>query len=239
MSTDSVTNLRDTIIPKSDQLNADQLLGGEITITVTSVSRSGDEQPVVIHYEGENGRPFKPCKSCRKVLIFAWGEDGSQWIGRSMTLYNKRDVKWGGVEVGGIRISHLSHIRSDIQLSLAETKGKKGTVIVKRLDMGDGLTSARATLDTAARQGMDALKVAWTAVSGENKRRIGGNDGCPEAYKAIARKADVERAMKESPPTVDPAEERQHADAAARAAVTPPGPEPERGAATAPFDPNF
>ena len=50
----------------------------------------------------------------RKVLVFAWGEDGTQWIGRSMTLFNKPDVKFGGVMVGGIRISHLSHIDHQI-----------------------------------------------------------------------------------------------------------------------------
>src|SRR3546814_10205634 len=80
----NVRDLRDTIVPKSDQLNAEQLLGGPITITVTDVKRGGgEEQPVVIHYEGEGGRPYKPCKSMRKVLVFAWGSDGGAWIGRS------------------------------------------------------------------------------------------------------------------------------------------------------------
>lgn len=192
MSTNNqVTNLRDTIIPKSDQLNADQLLGGDLTIRVTRVDRgSGDDQPVVVHYDGEAGRPYKPCKSMRKVLIFAWGEDGNAWVGRYMTLYNKRDVKWGGVEVGGIRISHLSDIRENIKLSLAETKGKKGTIIVERLDMGDGIASARSLLDTAARRGMAALRETWGALTPEMKHRVGGRDGCPESYKKIATQAD-------------------------------------------------
>lgn len=236
-----VTNLRDTIIPKSDQLNADQLLGGDLTIRVTRVDRgSGDDQPVVVHYEGESGRPYKPCKSMRKVLIFAWGEDGNAWVGRYMTLYNKRDVKWGGVEVGGIRISHLSDIREDIKLSLAETKGKKGSVIVKRLDMGDGIASARAKLDAAARQGMDALKLAWTSLGDDVRQRIGGRDGCPEALKRTATTADSERSRPEPETTtrsgaqyVAEAEpervtrtevEREHERAVSgeRAAATPP-----------------
>ncbi len=41
----SVEDLRPTIIPKSDQLNAEQLLGGPMTVTVTEdgkVSKGGE-----------------------------------------------------------------------------------------------------------------------------------------------------------------------------------------------------
>lgn len=193
MSND-VSNLKDTIVPKSDQLNADQLIGGPITVTVTNVRRgSGDDQPIVVHYEGEAGRPYKPCLTMRKVLIFAWGEDGSQWIGRMLTLYNKRDVKWGGVEVGGIRISHMSHTEGgkDVKLSLAVTRGKKEPVIIKHLDATDPLVGARAKLDTAARAGMESLKTAWASLPSPQKVAIGGKDGCPASLKAIAVAADA------------------------------------------------
>src|SRR5271155_4876070 len=102
-----ITDLRGTIIPKSDQINAEQLLSGDMTITVSDVRMGSDDQPVIIHYEGDNGRPYKPAKTMRKVLIFAWGEDGRVWIGRSMTLYNDHAVRFGGMVVGGIGISHL------------------------------------------------------------------------------------------------------------------------------------
>ena len=197
MSND-VSNLKDTIVPKSDQLNSDQLLGGPITITVTNVRRgSGDDQPVVIHYEGEAGRPYKPCLTMRKVLIFAWGEDGSRWAGRMLTLYNKRDVKWGGVEVGGIRISHMSHTENgkDVKLSLAVTRGKKEPVIIKYLDASDPLVSARAGLDTAARNGMESLKAAWAALPASQRAAIGGKEGCPAALKAVAVAKDAEGAQ--------------------------------------------
>lgn len=200
MSSD-IKDLRDTIVPKSDQLNADQLLGGPMTIRVTSVKRGNDEQPITIGYENDAGRPFKPCKSMRKVLIFAWGEDGSQWISRMMTVYNKQDVKWAGVEVGGIRISHLSHIESDIKLSLAATRGKKEPIIIKRIDSNDPVVGARAALEAAARAGMDALKKAWADC--KHKSAIGGTTGCPEAYKATATAADAERAKKASAPLPD------------------------------------
>lgn len=126
-------SLRDTIAPKSDQLNADDLLGTSKTITVTKVSRGSSEQPVTINWQGDEGRPYKPCKSMRRVLIFAWGEDGRDWIGRSMTLYTDPSVKFGGVVVGGIRISHLSHIKTALSMSLTATRGKRTPYTVEPL----------------------------------------------------------------------------------------------------------
>lgn len=130
-----IADLSGTIVPKSDQLNAEQLLSGPMTITIDDVRvGSSEEQPVTIHYAGENGRPYKPCKTCRKMLIFAWGADGRQWIGRSMTLYNDQLVRFGGAEVGGIRISHLSDIPKDINVSLTATRGKKAAHTIKRME---------------------------------------------------------------------------------------------------------
>lgn len=120
-----ISHLGSTIIPKSDQLNAEQLLAGSMTITITDVRAGSDEQPIAIHYAGDEGRPYKPGKTMRKVLVFAWGEDGRQWIGRSLTLYCDSSVKFGGIEVGGIRISHMSHIQKTINVALTSTRGKK------------------------------------------------------------------------------------------------------------------
>ena len=128
-------NLRDTIVPKSDQLNADDLIGVEKTITVTSVKRgSSADQPVSIHYEGDDGRPFKPCKSMRRVLITCWGDDGHEWVGKSMRLYCDPDVKFGGVKVGGIRISELTHIERNMHLALTVSKGKRAPYVVKVME---------------------------------------------------------------------------------------------------------
>ena len=120
-----VTNLRDTIIPKSDQLNADQLVGTTLTITVTGVTRGNAESPVIIHYQNDNGRPYKPCKTMRKLLVMAWGENGNDWINKGMVLFNEPTVKWAGKAVGGIRISHLSHIPKPMEISLAASKNNK------------------------------------------------------------------------------------------------------------------
>lgn len=166
-----ITDLRPTIVPKSDQLNAEQLLGGSMTLTVTGVQvSSSPEQPVVVHYEGDAGRPFKPCKTMRKLLVFAWGPDGSQWAGRSMIVYNDPSVKFGGDEVGGIRISHLSHIPKAIEVSLTSTRGKKALYRVALLENED----AKALTAIRAAQTQEALKdvfgKAWKAIRSDVRR---------------------------------------------------------------------
>lgn len=127
-------DLSHTIVPKSDQLNADDLIAGNITIKVTDIKASDSpDQPVIIHYENDNGRPYKPCKSMRRVLIQAWGANGKQWIGKSMTLYRDPDVKFGGQAVGGIRISHLSDIDRDMNFMLTVTRARRAAYSVKKL----------------------------------------------------------------------------------------------------------
>ena len=167
-----ITNLKDTIIPKSDQLNADSLIAGPMIVTVTAVSRGSEEQPVIISYQNDQGRPFKPCKSMRKVLIFAWGEDGRAWAGKSMTLYNDPAVKWGGVMVGGIRISHLSDIKGQISISLAATKSKKETHIINMLQIEAPQNHRQIMLD-ACEAGMDALSKAWADIGPSARKDLG------------------------------------------------------------------
>jgi hypothetical protein len=70
----------------------------------------------------------------RRVLICGWGPDGNDWIGRSMTLYHDAKVRFGGDEVGGIRISHMTDIDRDIEVRLTATRGKKALHVIKRLD---------------------------------------------------------------------------------------------------------
>lgn len=172
-----VSNLRDTIVPKSDQLNSEQLLHGPLTITVTGVARGSDDQPIVIHYRNENGRPYKPCKTMRKVLIFAWGENGNQWIGRSMTLFNDLSVKWAGVAVGGIRISHMTHIERQIALQLTATRGKKEPYIINILTPpADGrVEKFRAALTAKAGEGLAAIVDAWAKTPDDIKAALGSD----------------------------------------------------------------
>lgn len=126
------SDMSKAIQPKSDQINADDFLSGPRTFRVKSVSITpGTEQPVTIQLE--DSKPWRPCKSMSRLLVAAWGPDAKVYAGRSVTLYCDPKVKWGGMEVGGIRVSHMSHIDTDLVLALTMTKGKKAPTRVKPL----------------------------------------------------------------------------------------------------------
>jgi hypothetical protein len=122
-----IMDLTQTIIAKSDQINAEDLLGGPQTFTVTDVRMGDSEQPVcIVLAELPKGRTFKPSKTVLRILVMAWGADSDAWPkGARMTLYRDESVKWAGQAVGGIRVSHLSHIDDKLKVALAESKGKK------------------------------------------------------------------------------------------------------------------
>lgn len=131
-----MTDLSNTILAKSNQLNADDLIGRSLTIRITNVRGMAGDQPIAIDYDGDNGKPFLPCKSMRRVLVGGWGADGKSYIGKSMTLYRDPDVQFGGVKVGGIRISHMSDLEKPLNLMLtASQKSKKPyTVAILRTE---------------------------------------------------------------------------------------------------------
>lgn len=130
----TAVNVGATIAPKSDQLNADDLIAGPITVRIVSVAaNSTDSGPIRINIEGR--LPYYPCKGMRRVLVAAWGEDGAPYAGRYMTLYRDPEVKYGGIKVGGIRISHLSDIGADMYMALTVTRGKRAEYTVQRLNI--------------------------------------------------------------------------------------------------------
>lgn len=135
--------MRKSIEPKSDQINADDLIAGPLVVVVTKVKRGPSvDQPIEISIDGH--RPYRPCKSMRRVLIACWGEDGRQWVGRSMKIYCDPDVKFGGVKVGGIRISHLSGIPARRELLMTMTRTKRSTYIVEPLEEIKKITEEQA-----------------------------------------------------------------------------------------------
>jgi len=144
MTTDE-QNIMLAIQPKSDQLNADDLIAGPRMITITKVTtRATPEQPVSVHFDGDNGKPWKPCKSMMRLLVEAWSTNATHWLGQSVELYLDRKVKWGGAEVGGIRIRAMSGIDSDRTFAVTVSKGKREPMRVKRLDGKAKATAVQA-----------------------------------------------------------------------------------------------
>lgn len=127
-------DLSDTIAPRSDQLNADDLLAGPVDVTVVEVRRGTPDQPVDV-FVRELDRPWKPCKTVRRILVALWGPDGETWVGRRARLYNDPRVEWGGKRVGGIRVSHLSHIDNPRTVLVAVKRGRREPVEVLPLPM--------------------------------------------------------------------------------------------------------
>lgn len=119
---------------KSDQLNAADLIGHDMTVTITKVTLTADNK-AVINFDGDNGRPFKPCVTVVRLLNHAWGTNGNDWVGRSMTLFCDPTVMYGGEAVGGVRVSHLSHIDRDIKVVLPVSRNKRQAYHVKKLDV--------------------------------------------------------------------------------------------------------
>jgi hypothetical protein len=146
----AATDMRPVIVAKSDQLTADDLISGPRTITVTRVELHHEaEQKVHIFFEGDEGKPYRSCKSMSRVMVHVWGPDAAIYSGRSMTLYRDPNVKWGGMAVGGIRISHMSHMDREQTIALMETAKKKKIFRVLPLVMETPKPVA-ATTDAAA-----------------------------------------------------------------------------------------
>ena len=129
-------DLSKTIIPKSDQLNADDLIAGSRTIKIRDIKGGSDEaQPVNVYFYGDNNKPFKPCKSVRRILVQLWGADGLRYIGRRITIFRDDTVKWAGVEIGGIRISHASHIAESTRVLVTTAKNKRVPMTIEVLPL--------------------------------------------------------------------------------------------------------
>lgn len=120
---------------KVDRVTGDNLIAGPRTITISSVEGEVYEgkQIASLGFAGDDGMPYKPCKTMLRLIAAVWGPRTSQWVGKSMTLYRDPSVTFGALATGGVRISHMSHMERDAEVILTLKKGKKGVVKVKPL----------------------------------------------------------------------------------------------------------
>ena len=172
-----MSDMSQVIQPKSDQINADDLISGPMTVTIEFVNiNARDEQPVSIKLKGMT-KVYRPCKSMARVLVHAYGPDAAKYAGKSMTLYRDPKVKWGGLDVGGIRISHLSDIDKEMVMMLTQTQKQRAPFKVKPLATTSTTAAAPtepdnaiALAEAAARNGTEAFRAWWGSDEGKSCR---------------------------------------------------------------------
>lgn len=147
-----------TIEKKTDQLNYEDFLGGVTRIvTIAGVKAGTKEQQYDIALEGDN-RVWRPAVTVLKLLVEAWGDDAREWVGRRALLYGDPTITFGRDVVGGIRVSHVSHIAKPVSANLTETRGKRKKHTVEPLP--DAPTAAGSE-DVAVTEDQELLRKWW------------------------------------------------------------------------------
>ena len=151
-----------TAEPRSDQWNADDFLGGSRTFTIAGARDGTAEQKYDIQLEGE-ARAWRPPLTMIRVLLKAWGDESDEWVGRRVTLYQDATVRFGKEVLGGIRISHLSHIGDKpLNVKVTTSRGKRETVTVQPLKEAAPTTPRDWRTEAAALTGnVDGLRALY------------------------------------------------------------------------------
>jgi len=158
-------DLTESIAPRSDQINADDLVGGPITYTIREVVEGKAEAPFDFLLM-ETNRAYRPSKTMRRVIVSAWGKESSTYAGRRLTVYREPSITFGREKVGGIRISHMSHIDGSREVMVQTSRGKRERFVVEPLpDAPPAPTEAPATTedDVATTTDQRVLREWWAA----------------------------------------------------------------------------
>lgn len=162
-------DISDTLAPKSDQLDAVDLLGSPPRVfTITNVTKGNAEQPVQIHL-AEFPRPWRPGKTMRRVLAACWTNDASTWVGKRVELFCDEMVVFGGEPVGGVRFKRLSHIDGPKTVPVIVKKGRGGNYKVEPLP---DLPAPAPQVDVSEATDVDALRAAWQTADPDTRKAI-------------------------------------------------------------------
>jgi len=180
-------DLSQSIVPKSDQLNADDLIAGPVTVTIESVTAGTDEQPVNVNLVEFPGRAYRPSKSMRRVMVAAWGPETSTYGRRRMTLFRNPDIQFGGRAVGGIEIAAMSDIEKPLTIALTRTRGSRKDFTVKPLEsVPDAAGEWLAAIGKAATMGQ--LEAAWRGAASDGVASDPRVTAAKDAKKALLGK---------------------------------------------------
>lgn len=174
-----------SIEPKSDQMNAVDLLTGPQDVVISGALQGPRDQPVILQITGKDKTPFKPCKTVVRLLVAIWGNDPLQWIGRSMRLFCDPNVTYGGMKTGGIRVSHVSDIEHPVELTLLVSRNKYQTFNIEPLPKPE-TKKAKEAMTLAER--VEAAKEAYAAA--KNVKRLATLD---KHIDALAKECDEDQ----------------------------------------------
>lgn len=125
-------DITSSLAPRSDQINADDLVAGPQTFTIREVIGGKAEQPFDFLLV-ETERAFRPAVTMRRLIAAAWGVDADQYVGRRLTVYRDPTIRFGKDVVGGVRISHMSGISERVEVKVQVTRGKREVFAVDPL----------------------------------------------------------------------------------------------------------
>lgn len=189
-----MSDMTDIIAPRSDQINFDDFPPGvsrTVKITSVKIDLAAKDQKCSVSFEGDGGKVYRPGKSMARVMVHIWGRDSAAYPGHSMTLYGDPEVMFGGVKMGGIRISHMTGITKPVTIALTATRANRKPFTVKPL-----VTVAEPELDrekllndsdVAAHLGLEAYKGFFGALGKAERAFLLPRH---EDLKAIAMEAD-------------------------------------------------
>lgn len=169
-------DITDALAPTSDQLDAIELVNPR-TFTIDTGSRLGARDGKTVAEIRLVGFPrvWRPSKGMLDLLAACWGTDAKQWAGRSVTLYNDREVMFGRDKTGGIRISHLSGIDKARTVPIRAS----GAGRVQQWRVEPLVEAARPPADPsptpeqiATSTDVDALRGMWQAASTQARKDI-------------------------------------------------------------------
>lgn len=182
-------NMKKFIEPKSDQLNADDLIGGNRIIKITRVVvTDAAQQACAVYFEGDNGKPWKPSKGAGRVLVHAWGEDPKNYVGKWVELYRDPDAMYAGKKVGGIRVRSMSDIKEDFDFTETISKSVRKQIRILKLTppkQAETKPEPTITLTTDQQQAID--RAATIAASKGVDEYVKWRDAEPEAHKDYIR----------------------------------------------------
>jgi predicted RNA-binding protein len=132
----SINDLSDTIVAKSDQLNAADLMGADKVIKVTGVVKYVDkgENKFYLNYEGDSNRPYKPSLTMRRIITELWTTDGNLYPGRSIKLFRDPEITFGKEKCGGIVINAMSNIKGQATVRQQVSQRVYKTFIIDKLE---------------------------------------------------------------------------------------------------------